>query len=191
MAKIEPWEHKIRQQAKEFARRLNYAPTLAHMTHEQARVKGGDRIPVVYPDEPDWTSKLVGCARKIADVAAAITMAIEADEGENDEVLGDAMKVLADFTEGLSVTLRWVRKFEDYALSREQTAEEEDHPLIATGMMLGFADYWQRDKDIVHLGVCRQCLNVYVKPKHGRKMRYCSRACQQKAYRKRRKEKGS
>lgn len=191
MAKIEPWEQRIREQAEELAMKLNNAFPYALMLHEDARARDPDHVPVVYPEDASSLSRLVGRARKLLNVGEAINTAIVADEEGDEDALKKAMQVLTEFTEGLAVKLAWVKRVDGYVLSREHMASEEDYPFLATVLMLGFADYWERYKDIVHLGVCRQCSTVYVKAKHGRKMRYCSRACQQKAYRKRRKEKES
>ena len=99
-----------------------------------------------------------------------------------------AMNVLSGFAEGLKVKLEWISKATGYAFQRVQLPEDAEHPFLAAILMLGFGDYWEHYKEIVHLGICRQCEQVYLTPRHGQKQRYCSRACQQKAYRVRKAE---
>ncbi len=124
-------------------------------------------------------------------VAQAISRALLADEDEDEDALDAAMSALSKFVKGITVQLEWVKSLGEYRLGRELLGgEEEDarHPFVTTVVALSFMEYWERYRDVVRLGVCRQCSRVYVKAKHGRKTRYCSGACRQKAYRERQKE---
>jgi len=188
MAELTPWEKKARELAETLAKQADHAVSYAMMTHSSASEEEREGLGPLRLDEPNWWRNLVPTARKHIEVAGAIYRAIRADEDANEEGVRDAMKDLGDFIEGMSVRLSWRPDAGEYRLSRELTSALEDHPFITAGLALSFVEYWERYRDAVHLGVCRQCSRVYVKPKHGRKTRYCSGACRQKAYRARQKE---
>ncbi|MGB2982643.1 MAG: hypothetical protein WBC63_02145, partial [Candidatus Bipolaricaulia bacterium] len=83
----------------------------------------------------------------------------------------------------------WTKSLGEYRLVMQFSADtEEEHPFVTASVALAFFDYWSRHRQIVHLGVCRQCHKVYLKAKHGRKTRYCSAAHRQRAFRERHKE---
>jgi len=166
MAYISPWEEKAREHAEELARQVNGAVDYALLVHAKAPEEDRENLAPLRLDESNWWRSLVPAARKHIEVAHAITRAIRADEDEDEKMLSEAMKGLSGFIRGMSVRLSWIRSIEDYRLSQEIMGEEEDHPFVTAALALGFAEYWQQHRDLIHLGVCRQCFRVYVKPKH-------------------------
>ena len=189
LARIEAWEQRIRDQTESLARQLNDAPGYSLLTHHTAHSDKPDAIPPANPDAPNWWKRLVPVARKHFEVFRAITAALIADEDEDEAAIDEAMSQLADFIEGLRVGVEWTKNLGEYRVAMQFGADtEERHPFATTSMVLAFFDYWSRHREIVHLGVCRQCGTVYLKAKHGRKTRYCSSACRQRAFRERHKE---
>jgi len=196
MAKIEAWEERTREEMEEFARQINSASTYALAVHAFAHEDDPENVPAVDPDDlddPKILDRLVPAARKHVLISTAIWMVIKAEEDEDSETLQKAMSHVISYTKGMTVTLGWIINESGYRLSRvlEPVIDEkgeEKHPLVTSSLIFSLDDYLTRYRDIVHLGVCRHCGDVYLKPKHGRKQRYCSRACQQKAYRERKAE---
>jgi len=193
MAKIEAWEERIRDEMEEYAQQLNSAFTYALTVHALAHEQDPENVTAVDPKDPKLLDKLVPAARTHFLLSEAIWMVIKAEEDEDAETLHRAMRHVSSYTEGMTVTLGWIRNERGYRLSRDLKSEldekgEEKHPFVTSSLVFSLDDYLTRYRDIVNLGVCRHCGDVYLKPKHGRKQRYCSRACQQKAYRERKAE---
>jgi len=188
MAELTPWEKKARELAEVLAKQADQALSYAMMVHTSASEEEREKLGPLRLDEPKFWRNLVPAARKHIEVASAVGRAIRADEDGDENGLRDAMKDLGAFVEGMTVRLSWKPDAGEYRLFQEFTSDLEEYPFITAGLALSFAEYWERYRDTVHLGVCRQCSSVYVKPKHGRKTRYCSGACRQKAYRARQKE---
>ena len=191
MAKIASWEAEIRSTMESLARHVNRALNLALMEQNHLQQVDPENVPAIDLEDPDWPGKLAPRPKRMVQVWAAIIRAIRAEEEQDAEELEHAMRVLSEFIDGMPVELEWSRGPEGYRLVKRFEGDMERYPMTAATWMLGFADYLTRYSGIVHLGVCRQCDNVYLKPKHGQKMRYCSHACAQKAYRERKKAKGS
>ena len=188
MAKMELWEKRIRESMEGLARQLNGAPSVAIIEHETAREDDPEHIPPLNFNDPKWRLKLAPKAKKLATVSDCITKAIAAEEEGDEARFDEAMRPIAEFTDGMLVQLEWSKGPRGYQLTREPKSPEEERPFVASVLVVWWAEYLMRYREIVHLGVCRQCGNVYLKPKHGQKQRYCSRACSQKAYRERKKE---
>ena len=188
MAKIEPWEQRIRGEMERFVHQLGIAIDMAVHTHYMHQRSDPDNIPELDFRDPSWVGKLVQPARKIIDIQYAIREAIRVEEDGDQDAFGKATKPISEFVDGMMVRLQSVWSGGEIRLSHEHTSDEKERPFVAFVLVEWFFDYEMRYKDVVHLGVCRQCRKAYVKPKHGQKTRYCSPACRQKAYRERKKE---
>lgn len=185
MAKIEAWEQRIRDEMKMFAFQLNMAEDTALGARYMVQQADPDNVPELDHSDPKWTNCLVEPAQQHMHVAAAIKQAIQVVEEEGSgEQLYEAMKPVIRFTYGLEVTLEWSVLHYKCRLVRDLTkGNEETHPHYMVALVFWLDDYLGRYRELLHLGVCRHCHSAYLKPKHGKKQRYCSRACQQKAYR--------
>ena len=188
MAQVSAWEKRMRDAAGRLAKSVNQSSSFAMLTHETTRLGDPENVPEVVEEGVGWWKSLSEPARTHMEVAHAIAAAVIADEEENEEGLREAMQVFSRFISDLSVSLNWRHDGHDYSLHKSHDVNDAKHPLITTMMALTFANYWEQARGTIHLGLCRQCGNLYVKPKHGRKTRYCSGACRQKAYRARQKE---
>lgn len=189
MAKIEAWEERIRGDMAEFANQLNIAPPYARIVHDSQRRENPDTIPALDPEDPEWPDKLVPAAKTHLLIATVIKLIIKAMEDEDQDFIHRAMKRISEFTDGIRVSLQWSLNEDTYRITRLYDEENEpERPFVTATLVFWLDDYMGRYKDLVEIGVCRVCDKVYLKPKHGRKQRYCSRACQQKAYRERAKE---
>jgi len=189
VAKIEAWEERIRSDMMLFSDQLNGALAYARIVHESQRSKDPDSVQALDPEDPKWSEKLVPVAHTHALVSTVIKIIIKAMEDEDQDLIHRAMQKISEFTEGIQVSLQWNLSDGIYRLTRlYDPRNEPEKPFVTASVVFSLADYMGRYKDILELGVCRVCDNVYLKPKHGRKQRYCSRSCQQKAYRERLKE---
>jgi len=188
VAKIEGWEQRIRDDMERFAYQLNIAPGIALEMHAAAREEDPENIPEVSPEDSRVFDKLVKPARQHLLISEMVKAVIAAEEEEDTAAVKKAMRPVMEFTEGMTLRPRWVISDNRFRMSRELDAEDDEHPLVAASLVLWLDDYLNRHHGVVHLGVCRSCGAVYLKPKHGRKQRYCSRACQQRAYRERKAE---
>lgn len=189
MAKIEAWEQRIRDDMELFANQLNIARDYALTVHAAEREEDPDHLSHVAANDPTLFERLVKPARTHLLISETIKMVIEAREDEDSELLHQAMKAITLFTQGMTVSLEWTYAENGYRMSRVFPQEgDEKHPFVTAALVFRLDDYLARYHGMVHLGVCRYCGTVYLKPKHGRKQRYCSRACQQKAYRVRKAE---
>ena len=188
MAKITPWEKRIREEMEMLARQLTDALDYVAIIEVQARRAHTENVSPVDFKDPEQLRNLSPPARYAAAVGGSMVRAIRADEEGDKEVFAQHMQVISKFTQGMPVELSWGHDDAGYTLMRELKGTEERYPLVAATWVMLWSDYLERYHDIVHLGVCRQCSKVYLKPKHGQKMRYCSRACGQKAYRERKKK---
>jgi hypothetical protein len=190
MAKIEPWEERIRKDMEEFAYQLNIAYALALMWQDMAAQDDLEHVESVDLQTPGFVGKLIKPARDLFIVSQMIKQVIELDEEEQDnpEHRRKVMQPIIDFTNGMQVSLDWTVSQGRYRLNRVLAADDDDHPLQTTYLVFCLDEYLNRYKDLVHLGNCRLCHTIYLKPKHGQKMRYCSAACRQKAYRQRKAE---
>ena len=188
MAKIAEWEAEIRETVEGLASQINGGWSLALLEHETRRREDPENVPAINPQDPAWTEKLVPMARRMVDVWSAVVRAIQAEEEGDAAEYERAMRKLSAFIDGMNVKLNWSRGPRGYHLATQHSDDPERYPFAATAWALGFMEYVTVYSPIVHLGVCRQCMTVYLKPKHGQKMRYCSHACAQKAYRKRKKK---
>jgi hypothetical protein len=184
MAKIEPWEQRVRDEMETFVFHLNNADGAALGMHDMAQQADPENVPDVSTSDPKWRSKLIPLARKHLEVASAVKDVIfTLEEEAPGEELHEAMRPIIRFTFGLEVALEWSVLHYQYRLMRDlKEGSEKTHPLETTGLVFALDSYMDRYFDLVHLGICRHCGIAYVKPKHGRKQRYCSRSCQQKAY---------
>lgn len=190
MAKIEPWEQRVRDGMAQFAKDLNRAFGLALAMQDIAHNKDPEHVPSVDLGNAKTFTRLVEPARIHLVVSEAIKKVIAAQEDEDAESIHKAMKPVVEFTEGIKVELQWIYGPEGYRINRNYEPEDDaKQPFVTAVLVFALGEYLSRYQDLVHLGVCRQCGTAYLKPKHGRKQRYCSRACQQKAYRVRRAEK--
>jgi len=190
MARIEAWEARIRGDMAKFVHRLNLAPGLAMRWHESEREKDPEHVAEVDPNAPGALAKLTEPARRLLLVSQAAKLAIAAEEEEpvDFDHLHKVMHPIVDFTDNMMVKMRWSFSEGQYHFDKVLESPEETHPLLVASLTLALDDYFNRNRDLVHLGVCRVCKTAYLKPKHGQKMRYCSPACRQKAYRKRHEE---
>jgi hypothetical protein len=176
----------------EFANQLNGAPGLVHDWHESARAKDPENVPAVNPEDPNFIGKLAHTARQLLLVSSSAKAAIQCEEDEDLTRRQKAMKGIADFANGMLVRTQWEPSTDGrYHLKKLLESPEETHPLVVAYLVFTLDDYLNQYRDIVHLGVCRVCGTVYLKPKHGQKMRYCSNSCRQKAYRKRQEKGGA
>jgi hypothetical protein len=188
MAKIEPWEERIRDEMAEFANQLNNAPQLAMLTHDSARAQDPDHVPEIDWEAPGVIEKLVQPARQLLLVSQSAKLVIQSVEDDDLALRHKGMKYIVEFSDGMVVRMSWVFSDGQYHMDKVLESPEETHPLVVASLVFGLDNYLNRYRDIVHLGVCRVCRTAYLKPKHGQKMRYCSPACRQKAYRKRHEE---
>ncbi len=188
MAKIEPWEQKIRDFMEGFATQVNNLFDFGVFLQSREHENDPEQVPDVDPyNDPKWISKLVTPAKEHVTVWGSIVGSIYQHEEGNSEAFQTAIKPVSDFYSGSKVRLEVVWEDGQVRLSRQYLGE---NPQLFTAFAPAdqFFDYVTRYSDIVHLGVCRLCQQLYVKPKHGQKMRYCSASCRQKAYRQRKKE---
>ena len=189
MAKIEPWEQRIRDDMEKFAHQLNIAFSMAIHTHYMYKEKDPGNVPDLDFNHPEkFLDQLVPPARKLVEIQSAIRTAIRAQEDGDQKAFIKATKPISEFVDGMTVRLQSSWSGDEIRLSYEHISDEAQRPFLAFAPIEWFFDYQMRYKDVVHLGVCRQCNTVHLKPKHGQKMRYCSAACRQKAYRERKKE---
>lgn len=188
MAKIEPWEERIRNEMTEFANQLNYGFGLALAWHESARAQDPDHVPAVNREDPRWIDKLTLPARHLFLVSQSAKVVIQSVEDDDLEQRHKGMKYIVGFSDGALVKMRWVFSDGQYHFDKFLETPEETHPFVVASLVFELDKYLNRYRDIVHLGICRVCKTAYLKPKHGQKMRYCSPACRQKAYRKRQDE---
>lgn len=187
MAKLEPWEKRLRAEFRNYVGEVNTCRWLFRYVHETARGKDPS-IPDADPDrDPKSAVKLTKFAKQIWDMWTSITDSIRAEEDGDAVAFKEAASPLVDFIDGVKMKLAVGWKGDQLTTSRlMDEAPEEKHPHAAK-VADGFIKYEIDHKEVIHLGVCRQCGNVYLKPKHGQKMRYCSGVCRQKAYRERKK----
>lgn len=188
MAKIEAWEGKVRSHMEQFVREVNDAWQYALHHHSFAHDRDPEHVPALDFNDPKWPETLTEPAKKIIRVGNAIKEATRAEEEGGEGALHKAMEPIIEFTKGTQVELEWAYTHTGYQLQRNYETEEEEHPFYASVLVSSFADYLMRYNTFLHLGVCRQCGKLYLKPKHGQKSRYCSHACGQKAYRERKKK---
>jgi len=189
MAKIEPWEQRVRDEMGKFAYQVNIAFEIALHIHNMRKRDDPDSVPELdFKDAKKLVGQLVPPARMLLDIQFAIRTAIRAQEDGDQKAFIEATRPISEFVDGMKVGLQsyWVR--DEIRLSHDHISDEDERPFNAAVLVDWFFEYQMRYKDLVHLGVCRQCNKVHLKPKHGQKMRYCSAACRQKAYRKRKKE---
>jgi len=184
MAKIEAWEARIRDSMETFVFHLNNAGNAALGMHDMAQQADPDNVHDVDPAKPKWTDQLAPLAKTHLEVASGIKQAIAVLEEEGrGEKFHAAMRPVLRFTFGLEVALEWNILHYQYRLQRIlKEGREKTHPIETAGLVFALDEYINRYFDLVHLGICRHCGIAYLKPKHGRKQRYCSRSCQQKAY---------
>ena len=192
MAKLQPAEERIRKDLESFVDNLNRVPSIALSTHWMERFQGRRDLPVIDPEnDPKWREKLVEPARKHFKVWEAIVAAIKAEEAEDEKALEEAVEPLRRMIDGTAVTLHTEWQEGQLRLIRRIDPDQEgieEKPFPAFVLADRYLEYLERHRELAHLGVCRQCGEAYLKPKHGRKTRYCSPACRQKAFRRRRAE---
>jgi len=188
MNKIDAWESKVRAHMNQFARQVNDALGFAIHHHNASYTQDPKHVSLLAFDDPKWPEKLTKPAKKIARVSIAIKQAIRAEEEGDQQAFDNAMQPIIEFTNGMHVRLEWTRSEGKYQLQRNHEGPEEEYPFYASLLVLDLADYLVQYNEFLHLGICRHCAKLYLKPKHGAKSRYCSRACGQKAYRERKKE---
>ena len=189
MAKIEPWEQRLREWHEEFARQVNNAWPLVFLTHDTARAADPDNVPLLDTEnDAKWMDKLVQPARQLLDVSSSIAGSIYAEEEGNIDAFKRAVQPVSDFFNGCRVKLSVSWSQGEIQVNRDFLEDESEKSFVAFVLADWFFEHITRYKDTVHLGVCRLCPKVYVKPKHGQKSRYCSASCKHKAYRKRKKE---
>ncbi|MFC2081572.1 hypothetical protein ACFLR0_00095 [Candidatus Bipolaricaulota bacterium] len=114
--------------------------------------------------------------------------AIHTEEDGDIKAFRRAVQPVSEFYNGCRVRLGVSWQGDEIRVNRDFLEEESEKPFVAFVLADRFFEYITRYKEIVHLGVCRLCGKVYLKPKHGQKSRYCSSSCKQKAYRQRKKE---
>ncbi len=190
MAKIESWEERIRGDMAEFAKQTNIAYSVAFAMHADALARDPEHVKVLNFDSPAFIDQMIKPAHDLFVVAEMARRVIELEEEEQDDLerRHKLMKPIVEFTDGMSVSLEWEFSQGEYKLGRVLAGSDEDHPLVTAYLVFCLDDYLNRYRGLVHLGSCRSCRRVYLKPKHGQKMRYCSPACRQRAYRKRRED---
>lgn len=189
MAKIEPWEQRIREDMEKFANQANGMSNLILVTHYETPAQPGEAIPEIDKvNDLEWPKKLRKLAHELFAIQCSIISSIGAQEDTDKETFRQAVKISADVVDGTQVKLSISWRGDQIHRTRvlqPQTTSRSFHAFVMADWLL---EYLTRYKDVVHLGVCRTCSKVYVKPKHGQKMRYCSASCRQKAYRQRKKE---
>jgi hypothetical protein len=189
VAKIEPWEQRLRMSLEQFAYQVNDTWPVMMLTHYNAPGVDPDDIPTLdFENDDNWMDKLVKPARQLFDVWKSIVGCIHAEEERDTDAFNRAVQPLSDFFDGCRVEMSVVWDQGEIRVNRDFLEDESEKSFVAFALADRFLEYVTRQKDIVHLGVCGLCRQVYVKPKHGQKARYCSAACKQKAFRKRRKE---
>jgi hypothetical protein len=189
MAKIEAWEQKIRDDMQMFADQANGMFDMIFVTHYETPPEEGEEIPELdVANDPDWPDKLRPSARELFDILLSILRSIIADEDGNAEAWRKYVQISASYLEGIQVELSTV--WQGNTMKRQKTVKPETFKKNFQAYVMAdwLLDYFTRYKDVVHLGVCRECQKVYLKPKHGQKMRYCRPAHRQAAYRRRKKE---
>lgn len=189
MAKIEPWEQRMRENMQMFADQANGMFDMIFLTHYQTPTQPGEEIPEIdAANDPKWPQKLRELARELYEILSSILRTIKAEEDGDKETFREAAQLSVDFVDGTQVELSisWREdQIQRTRVLKPETTAKSFHAFVMADWLL---DYLTRYKDAVHLGVCRNCTKVYVKPKHGQKMRYCSASCRQKAYRQRKKK---
>ena len=189
MAKIEPWEQRIRDDMQTYADQANLMYDMVFVNHYDTPTQEGEEITEIdVANDPNWPDKLRSSAREVYDILLSILRTIVAEEDGDAESWREYVQIAADFLEGVQVELSTVwhgDTMRRQSVVKPETFKKNFQAYVMANWLL---DYFTRYKDLVHLGVCRECSKVYVKPKHGQKMRYCSAAHRQAAYRRRKKE---
>ena len=190
MAKIEPWEQRIREDMQKFADQANRMSETVLMTHYGTPALPGEEIPEIDKvNDPEWPQKLRKFAHELFAIQCSIISGIGADEDGDKETFRKAVQVSADFVDGTEVELSISWRGDEIHRTRVLKPPGSISRCFPAFVMADWLlEYLTRYKDAVHLGVCQTCSKVYVKPKHGQKMRYCSASCRQRAYRQRKKE---
>jgi len=189
MAKIEAWEQRIRDEMQSFAYQANGMFDMIFLTHYEPPPEEGEDVPELdVADDPNWPDKLRPSARELYDIFLSILRSIIADEDGNTEAWRKYVQISTSYLEGVQVELSTV--WHGDTMKRQNVVKPDTFKKNFQAYVMAdwLLNYFTRYKDLVHLGVCRECQKVYLKPKHGQKMRYCTPAHRQAAYRRRKKE---
>lgn len=182
MTRLASWEKTEREKAAAFAQQVNDAEQIVLSAHQTNVDWGTEGARPIAPDDPRWRTKLLPLEKTHLEVAQAIRAFLRADEEGDPEACSKAMRLIGKLYQN--------RTFE-IAIESDGRGRFRRLPLRLTGDRLfgptellldGFFDYVERTREFLNLGVCHHCGKVYLKTKQGAKMRYCSRACGQKAY---------
>ena len=189
MARTSEWEKEVRQGLRRLAKWVNEADWHALVEQTVAHEKNPTNVPLLDLDDPAWPKSLVPAAKRFHEIGQAIRRAIYAEEAGDKDALHEALQPIVEYMKGWKVEPQLTISGDSIRLWMEVEDKEEERPLHASTMVLEFAHYLDKYNRDFHLGVCRQCGKVYLKPKFGGKSLYCSKACTQKAYRERKQEK--
>ena len=198
MAKDSEWKKRVRKDMRQIAALVN--DTI------WATVAGHNLLQPQYPanyrkldlKDPSLFDKLTDDEKKTIRMSVAIKDVVRAEEKGDEKARQEALKPIQEYLKDRPVWLVLSAEsghdfltFAEQDPAKPEIVEEfKGRPYYVSVMVLSFAKYleWYKEYLGQHLGVCRQCDKVYLKPKYGADSRYCSRACTQKAYRERKME---
>ena len=193
MGKDTEWKKRVRKEMRQIATLVN--DTIWVM------VAGHDLLQPQYPanyrklelKDPSLCDKLTDDEKKTIRLSVAIKDVVRAEEQGDEKARQQALKPIHEYLKDQPVWLVLSTRdghdsltfTEQDPIKPEIVKEFKGRPLYASVMVFSFVKYLEWYKEFLgqHLGVCRQCDKVYLKPKYGADSRYCSRACTQKAYR--------
>jgi hypothetical protein len=191
---------RVRQELRSLARQVNNIVWVTVASHEMQHEIYPERSAALDLDDPTWPEKLTSSEKRAIRIAISIRKAIRAEEEGNEEVREDALKLVQEYVveKPLWMSLEYrdataAVVYSEYDPNIPGVPEmDENRPFHVSVMVLSFVKYLEWYKEFLgqHLGVCRQCDKVYLKPIHGADSMYCSGACAQKAYRERKKAAG-
>jgi len=185
MKKLAQWERKKRQQAAAFAEQVNGAEDCVFLGHGALVQMDPDRVSPLSAGDPHWREKLDPAGKSYLKLAEAMKAFLRADEKGDQEARDKAMEPFGRFFHGRKMAVYVATDGHGHYWRSPRPLEPAGDLAYPHAFVDDFFEYLEHWSDFLNLGVCHQCGKAYLKPKHGAKMRYCSRACGQKAYRER------
>jgi len=135
------------------------------------------------PEGPEWPETVPITDRREIQVAVTVCRGVHAEERGDRAAQREVLDWLATYLESEGVSLR-VRHHDGWEEMRT------DPEAIDTDSAFTYLLYAAVHRPLLgaRLGSCRQCGTLYLKPLHGADSLYESKACSQKAYRKRKQD---
>ena len=195
MAKDTEWKKKVRKEMRQLATLVNDTIWVTVAGHDLLQPQYPAQYRKLDHKDPNLFDKLTDDEKKTIRISLAIKDVVRAEEKGDEQARQEALKPIQEYLQGRPVWLVLSAEsghdfltFAEQDPAKPEIVEEfKGRPFYASVMVFSFGKYleWYKEYLGQHLGVCRQCNKVYLKPKHGADSRYCSGACSQKAYRER------